>query len=129
MSQVSSNDGFHNAAPLGTRRTLPAVPVLPSRRFRRRGPRSQLALARRSVPRHRRSLPGMCPGESGHVMPVSFSMASQPSSVSSAVVTVNELSDARVNVISNARQSVASTSLRAGLNGICIYLVNIQCLL
>ena len=43
-------------------------------------------------------------------------------------MTVNEL-NARVNEISNARQSVASTSLHAGLNGIYVYLVNIQCLL
>ena len=66
--------------------------VVCARRLRRRGPRSQLALVRRSVPRHRRTLPGMCPGESGHVMPVSFSKASQPLSVS----LVNEFSNSHI---------------------------------
>ena len=40
-------------------------------RLRKRGPRSKLAILRRSVPKHRRALPGMSPGESGDLVPVS----------------------------------------------------------
>ena len=48
-------------------RQSPALlPFTGSRRSRRRGPRSQLALLRRSVPKHRRTLPDTCPGESRH---------------------------------------------------------------
>ena len=40
-----------------------------TRRLRRRGPRSQYAFLRRSVPKCRRALPGMSPGESGDSVP------------------------------------------------------------
>ena len=53
------------AAPLGSARQLPVVLSFGSRRLRRRGPRSQLSNLRRSVPRHRRTLPDTRPGESG----------------------------------------------------------------
>ena len=52
------------AAPLGSARPLPALSSPVGRRLRRRGPRSQIANLRRSVPKHRRSLPEAGLGES-----------------------------------------------------------------
>ena len=54
---------MNDAAPLGQERRTPAT-----RRLRRRGPRSQLALLRRSVPKERRKLPDISPGEVGDPM-------------------------------------------------------------
>ena len=54
---------MNDAAPLGQERRTPAT-----RRLRRRGPRSQLALLRRSVPKERRKLPDISPGEAGDSM-------------------------------------------------------------
>ena len=79
MSQYSPSDFLSGgAAPLGSARQQPACPPTRGKRLRRRGPRSQLARLRRSVPKHRRSLPGMSPGEAGDGMPVhNISCASQ----------------------------------------------------
>ena len=52
-----------DAAPLGSAR-LPSA-IIGHHRIRRRGPRSDLALLRRSLPKYRRALPGASPGESG----------------------------------------------------------------
>ena len=54
---------LNDAAPLGQERRTPAT-----RRLRRRGPRSQLALLRRSVPKERRKLSDISPGEAGDPM-------------------------------------------------------------
>ena len=66
------------AAPLGSARQLPAVFGVGSRRLRRRGPRSQLSNLRRSVPRHRRTLPDMRPGESGLLVSESIFSSASP---------------------------------------------------
>ena len=57
------------AAPLGKARQHPVVLTSTSGRLRRRGSRSQLSRLRRSVPKHRRTLPGTCLGESRHSVP------------------------------------------------------------
>ena len=62
--------------PLSSARLHPAMHFRGDR-LRRRGPRSKLALLRRSVPKHRRALPGMAPGESGDAMPVNVTNMSQ----------------------------------------------------
>ena len=49
----------------------PYPALCPSRRLRRRGPRTQHAVLRRSVPKQRRTMPGMSPGELGEIMSVS----------------------------------------------------------
>ena len=73
MSHTSdvSSSCVDSAAPLGSARQTPAMFL--NRRARRRGPRTQLTLLRRSLPKHRRTLPGMCLGESRHLMPESIS--------------------------------------------------------
>ena len=51
-----------------------------SRRLRRRGPRSQIALLRRSLPKRCRALPGAAPGESGADAPVPLNFSTQQNS-------------------------------------------------
>ena len=58
-----------SAAPSGCARQAFAIRER-THRLRRRGPRSQHANLRRSVPKHRRALPGMSPGETGDSVPV-----------------------------------------------------------
>ena len=101
---------LNDAAPSGCARLPPALQSVRSRRFRRRGPRSQVACLHRSVPKHRRTLPGMCPGESGHIMPASN--FSPPSQRNNFQIREIHLADA------------ASSP-----DGIFIYLINIQNLL
>ena len=64
MSQNNAKT-FENddAAPLGSAR-LPSA-IIGHHRIRRRGPRSDLALLRRSLPKYRRALPDASPDESG----------------------------------------------------------------
>ena len=70
--------GSNCAAPPLCVRQSPALSEISSpislrpKRLRRRGPRDQFARLRRSLPRHRRTLPGTCPGESGHTVPEIF---------------------------------------------------------
>jgi hypothetical protein len=106
---VRSND---NAAPLLCARQYLATHSR-GKRLRRRGPRSNLAILRRSVPKQRRALPGMSPGESGDTMPVN-TMYCTPQKV------VNNDS------IFDKSESPASNSCHKGIS---VYSVNIRCLL
>ena len=111
MSHVS--DGINSqdsAALLGSARRSPAVLDPFPRRLRRRGPRSELAVLRRSMPKHRRSLPGTCLGEPRHLVP-----DLQP---------VDKSHDESEG-ISSACFAAASKSL----HGVSIFLVNVQCLM
>ena len=101
-----------SAAPLSSARQPPATQSS-GKRSRRRGPRSKLALLRRSVPEQRRALPGMSPGESGDEMPVN-QMYCTPQKV------VNN------DHIFDKTEVPASNSCH---KGVAVYSVNIQCLL
>ena len=111
-----SLNGDHSAAPLASARPSPTLPALISdRRHRRRGPRSQIALLRRSLPRHRRTLPDTCLGESKHLVsvPIDSNLSLQGNANNNPIQILHE-SDASAN---------------NSLHGLCIYSVNIQCLL
>ena len=111
-----SLNGDHSAAPLASARPSPTLPALISdRRQRRRGPRSQIALLRRSLPRHRRTLPDTCLGESRHLVsvPIDSNLSLQGNANNNPIQILHE-SDASAN---------------NSLHGLCIYSVNIQCLL
>ena len=86
------------------------------RRLRRRGPRSQIALLRRSVPRHRRTLPDTSLGESRDIV--------------SDVIDLNmprqSTPDADNNNFRILHESDASAD--NSLHGLCVYSVNIRCL-
>ena len=65
MSNLSEfSDSLIDVAPFESARPHSAM-FIRGIRLRRRGPRFNLALIRRSVPKHRRALPSMSPGESG----------------------------------------------------------------
>ena len=104
----------HNdAAPLGSVRLAPALRIDGPRRQRRRGPRSQIALLRRSVPKHRRTLPVSCLGESRHIETESIS-SKKPHNFKN---------------INFASESVASVASACNLvHDVSIYSVNSQCL-
>ena len=121
---------LNDAAPSGCARLPPALQSVSSRRLRRRGPRSQAACLHRSVPKHRRTLPGMCPGEAGHIMPASN--FSPPSQRTIFQIPEKHLADAPASSSASASASApapapASTSVSS--NGISIYLINIRSLL
>ena len=109
---LSHIDQSESAAPLGCARLFPAM-LHSGKRLRRRGPRSNLAILRRSVPKQRRALPGMSPGESGDTMPVN-KMYCTPQKV------VNNDS------IFDKSKIPASNSCH---KGVFVYSVNIRCLL
>jgi len=112
------------AAPLGSARQLPAVFGVGSRRLRRRGPRSQLSNLRRSVPRHRRTLPDMRPGESGL-----FVSESIFSSVPPTTQLTNKSDDKEnSNLPGKSACNYPVRSVKT-VNDVCIYFVNIRCLL
>ena len=90
------------------------------RRLRRRGPRSQLAFLRRSVPKHRRALPDTCLGESRQIVSDSNSFASSPSNRLISNASNNNLNSS-VHETDDSTQSIAD-------EGIHIYFVNIRCL-
>ena len=113
---------LNDAAPSGCARLPPALQSVSSRRLRRRGPRSQAACLHRSVPKHRRTLPGMCPGEAGHVMPApNFSPPSQRNIFQ---IPEQHLADGSASTPASASASASVSS-----NGISIYLINIRSLL
>ena len=67
MDGFSLNNVLNDdAAPLESVRQPPTM--LNGKRLRRRGPRSELAVLRRSLPKHCRTLPDMSPGESGDLI-------------------------------------------------------------
>ena len=71
MDGFSPNNVLNvDAAPLESVRQPPIM--LNGKRLRRRGPRSKLAVLRRSLPKHCRTLPDMSPGESGDVISEPF---------------------------------------------------------
>jgi len=104
----------HNdAAPLGSVRLAPALLIDGPRRQRRRGPRSQIALLRRSVPKHRRTLPVSCLGEFRHIETESIS-SKKPHNFKN---------------INFSSESVASVASACNLvHDVFIYSVNSQCL-
>ena len=67
---VALNDFTGDAAPLESERQPPTM--LSGKRLRRRGPRSKLAVLRRFLPKHCRTLPDMSPGESGDLISEPF---------------------------------------------------------
>ena len=85
--------------------------------MRRRGPRSQIAVIRRSVPKYRRTLPGMCPGESGHLIPDSIH-----SSLPSVALHNNNI-DIETNSLHDSDASADNSP-----KGVVVYSVNIRCL-
>ena len=100
-----------DAAPSARARLHSAV-LNSGTRLRRRGPRSELALIRRSVPKHRRALPSMSPGESGDTMLVNdSSVPHQSHNISDLQCTT------RINSEILSRDSIQ------------IYNINIRCLL
>ena len=71
MRGISPNNVLNvDAAPLKSARQPPTV--LSGKRLKRRGPRNKLAVLRRSLPKHCRTLPDMSPGESGDVISEPF---------------------------------------------------------
>ena len=67
MTEICPNNILNiDADPLECARQPPAISS--GKRLRRRGPRSKLAVLRRSVPKRCRTLPDMSPGESGDVI-------------------------------------------------------------
>ena len=81
-----------------------------SRRRRRRGPRSQIANLRRSVPKHRRTLPGLCLGESRHL----------------GSESIYQLSPRSLHNLHDSKSEISADNSKGS---ICIYFVNIQCML
>ena len=112
-------------------RQASAVQDLVSRRLRSREPRSSAAYLRRSVSKHSRSLPGICPGEAGYLMPVSFSVSSPHhffENISNANSGNSNSNSEIISEISENKLPACTTKLTKCKNGIKIYLVNIQCL-
>ena len=103
---ISLNEG---AAPLCAWLSLAASS---GKRLRRRGPRSQLIFLRRSVPRCRRTLPDMSPGESGDAM--------------SDTLADNETQSRRNDNLNVCTPDLEG--LNSCLEGVYIYNVNIQSL-
>ena len=109
------------AAPLeGSERQPPALHEFGCQRLRRRGPRSQAAILRRSVPKHRRTLPGSCLGESRRNEPVllSCTLPRDPNQNN------GECQNSE-NANENVKPAIAK---RVSLGSIVIYLINIQCM-
>ena len=111
-----------SAAPVRSVRQTPAslisnslhLPEFP-RRLRRRGPRSQIALLRRSLPKRCRALPGAAPGESGADAPVPLNFSPQQNSALHVVVQDNvPLSglDNNDNVIASAVPPISNDEIR-----------------
>ena len=145
MSLPDGSFGLDSAAPSECVRLHPACFQFVSSRSRRRGPRSQVSLLRRSVPRHRRTLPDTCPGESGHLVSETFSQQSPQHVSPNSTLHENQIffqeeignapkllhpSVPRSNLHANENvfQEVANDA-RNSLHDLCIYTVNIQCLL
>ena len=105
------SDGSIDAAPFERARLHPAMHFR-GHRLRRRGPRSALALIRRSVPKHRRALPSMSPGESGDRM-----LANDLNLLQDSHNIHNDKCMSRINAEIFSRDSIL------------IYNINIQCLL
>jgi len=91
-------------------------------RLRRRGPRSTLALLRRSLPRRCRALPGTTPGESGVDVPVILSSMFSQQSDSKIISSENPAKDP----IFTQRKPAAG---RGNQTHILLYCINIRCLL
>ena len=145
MSLPSDNLGLDSAAPLECVRPHPACLQLASVRSRRRGPRSQISLLRRSVPRHRRTLPDTGPGESGLLVSDNFShQPPQPifdNSILHATQTIfpeeiantpkvmqSNVPNSNLHINENVLQEAVSDA-RNSMHDLCIYSINIQCLL
>ena len=101
-----------DAAPLRARPS-PAVSER-GKRLRRRGPRSHLAILRRSVAKCCRTLPGISLGESRDSIPVS------------CLNLPCEAKDASNNI---SQCMLENRDSKLCLNGIFVYNVNIQCIL
>ena len=97
-----------DAAPLGSARLTSAI--ISHHRIRRKGPRSDLALLRRSLPKYRRALPDVSPGESGD-------FASENNISSEPHIS---------NSLSKSMPDLAGSNSK--VNGISIFASNIQCL-
>ena len=97
-----------DAAPLGSARQTSAISGC--HRIRRRGPRSDLATLRRSVPKYRRTLPDISPGESGDVI---------------SEINIQNESQCN-NSFSKSTPDLAGSNSK--MNGISILSINIQCL-
>jgi len=104
------------AAPLERARQSPVL-AGSGKRLRRRGPRSKLALLRRSAPKQHRTLPGTSPGESGDTV-----------SDTSIIRKPQDVSNGKPDIISKCtpKQNVFNSS---NLGEVSVYTVNIQCLL
>ena len=134
-SQEFNSDARSDSAAPHVRsvRQASAVHDLVSRRLRRRGPRSSAACLRRSVPKHSRSLPGMCLGEARHLVPVSLSVSPPPHPSENISSLKSGISSLQPEIFSESKSKINLTACRPTLtkckNGISIYLINIQCLL
>ena len=124
-----------DAAPLGSARHYPAVLNSLPGRFRRQGPRSQLSRLRRSVPKHCRTLPGACLGESRHSVP-DQSLSNFPQlDLKNDSNSENKISGSNLKNTSKSEEVSDKTSrdcnfrLSRDQNGLLILLFNIQCLL
>ena len=113
MNSMKVVDG---AAPLECARQSPVL-AGSGKRLRRRGPRSNLALLRRSVPKQHRTLPGTSPGESGDTVSDTSNMC-KPQGVS------NDKPDI-ISKCTPKKNALNSTNL----GEVSVYTVNIQCLL
>ena len=114
MREICPNNIVNiDAAPLECARQPPAISS--GKRLRRRGPRSKLAVLRRSVPKRCRTLPDMSPGESGDV-------------ISEFVFEDQSYADCNKDN-RNQRLHVNSRPKRKSSSKISILTVNIRCLL
>ena len=99
----------NDAVPLGKGRLQSASLSCGPRRFRRRGPRNQIGVLRRAVPKHRRALPVSCLGESRHF---------EAESISNKSPQIHNTNFDSVASVAPAHHS---------LHDLCIYSINIQC--
>ena len=106
-----------------------------NRRLRRRGPRSNLSRLRRSLPKHRRTLPGTCLGESRHSVP-DQSLSDFPqldfknNSNSENKISGSDLKNTpKSDAIADKHSRDCNFRLSRDQNGLLILLFNIQCLL
>ena len=108
---LNESHGLDGAAFLvSSARTVSAVRVDSNRRLRRRDLRSQCARLRRALPKHSRTLPGTCFGESKH-------------DVSDSLPENSPQRDLQNN------SSKVNFQISGDQNGLLIFLINIQCLL
>ena len=111
MNELSGNYG---AAPLCESERNSSAPFFRGKRLRRRGPRSQTAILRRSLPKDKRcrALPGISPGEAGDLMPVNniCNQSHQGNSVNNDTHILHE----------------SAASANHSLHGVSVYLVNIR---